>query len=140
MKRTFYIFTCFFFIATTIVTNWKCKKENDCDCIKGTGNVIQEERQLPTFHSVYVEDNVNVIFQEDTMQKIIVQAGKNLIKLVKTEMIGDELYIHNENRCNFMRRYNIPINVYIHYVRNQFYSLRSKATSLISNSNPCTND
>jgi hypothetical protein len=120
--------------------NWKCNRDNPCDCIHGTGNVIQQERQLPTFHSVYVEDNVNLIFQEDTIQKIIVEAGKNLINLVKTEMRGDELFLHNDNKCNFSRRYDIPINVYIHYVRNQFYSVKSKATSTISNSNPCTND
>ncbi len=140
MKRTFHIFACISFITVIIVSNWKCGKGNACDCFKGTGNVIQEERQLPTFHSVYLEDNVNLIFQEDTVQKIIVQAGKNLIRLVKTEMRGDELYIHNDNKCNFTRRYDIPINVYIHYVRNQFYSIKSKATSVISNSNPCTND
>jgi hypothetical protein len=140
MKRKLYFFTSFLFLSALVGTNWKCNKENACDCIHGTGTIVQEERQLPVFHSVYVEDNVNLIFQEDTVQKILVQAGKQLIKLVKTEMRGDELYIHNDNKCNFSRRYDIPINVYIHYVRNQFYHVKSKATSFISNTNPCTSD
>src|SRR5437763_903143 len=137
MRNLFYSSACVFFIAICIAVNWKCNKDNPCDCIHGTGNVVQQERQLSTFHSVYVEDNVNLIFQEDTVQKIIVEAGKNLIDLVKTEMRGDELYLHNDNKCNFSRRYDIPINVYIHYVRNQFYSLKSKATSTITNTNAC---
>src|SRR4051812_11512617 len=126
MKRILYIFTCLFLISMLVGTNWKCGKENACDCIHGTGSIIQETRQLPAFHSVFVEDNVNLIFQEDTMQKITVEAGKELIALVKTEMNGDQLHIHNDNKCNFSRRYDIPINVYIHYVRNQFFTLKSK--------------
>lgn len=139
MKRISYI-SAILLISILVGSNWKCKKENACDCIHGTGSIVQETRQLPTFHSVYVEDNVNLIFQEDTVQRITVEAGKELIKLVKTEMKDDQLYIHNDNKCNFSRRYDIPINVYIHYVRNQFYTLKSKATSFITNTNPCTND
>jgi hypothetical protein len=129
-----------YLIFLLALPNWMCKKESSCDCFKGTGDVIQEERQLAAFDNVYVEDNVNLIFQEDTVQKIIVEAGKHLIKKITTEMDGSKLVIKNKNKCNFMRRYDIPVNVYIHYVRNQVYTIKSKATGIISNSNPCTND
>lgn len=119
--------------------NWMCKKEG-CDCFKGTGDITSETRQLPAFTNVYVEDNVNLIFQEDTVQKVTVQAGKNLINKIKTEMNGDQLKITNVNKCNFVRRYDIPINVYIHYVRNQLYRIRTKGTGTISSANACTSD
>ena len=94
-----------------MLLNEGCKKAGVCDCFKGTGEISTEERQLPTFTSVYVEDNVNLIFVEDTVQKVIVEAGKNLLKNIKTEMIGDQLQIRNINKCNFVRKYDIPINV-----------------------------
>lgn len=132
--------TTLYLVLFLSVLNWMCKKENACDCFKGTGDIIFEERQLPTFSSVYVEDNVNLIFQEDTIQKITVEAGKKLIKNIITEMNGSELKIKNINKCNFVRRYDIPVNVYIHYIRNQFYNVKTKGTGTISNSNACTND
>ena len=122
------------------VPMWMCKKENACDCFKGTGTITSDTRQLPVFKSVYVEDNVNLIFQEDTVQKVTVQAGKNLVKNIITEMDGDQLQIRNINKCNFVRRYDIPVNVYIHYVRNQLFLIRTKGTGTITNSNPCTSD
>ncbi|MBI3510039.1 MAG: DUF2807 domain-containing protein [Bacteroidetes bacterium] len=130
----------FAYLLPLLLFSWNCKKENDCDCFKGTGEIVTEERQLPIFKSVLVENNINVIFLEDTFQRVSVEAGKHLIKLIKTEMNGDELHITNENTCNFMRRYDIPINVYIHYKRNQFYRLTYRGTGTMSNSNPCTND
>lgn len=123
-----------------VFPQWNCKKENACDCFKGTGSITTEERQLPVFSNVYVEDNVNLIFQEDTMQKVEVKAGKHLIKNVLTEMNGATLEIRNINKCNFMRRYDIPINVYIHYKRNQLWQIRTKGTGTITSSNACTSD
>ncbi len=140
MKRTAFIFLSVFFLSILVGTNMKCGKDNPCDCLHGTGEVVNELRQLPSFSSVLIENNINVIFQEDTVQNISVQAGKELINLVKTEMVGNQLYIHNENKCNFSRRYDIPINVYIHYIKNQFYRLVSKSTGLVSNTNACMND
>ncbi|CAN5374319.1 hypothetical protein BH09BAC5_BH09BAC5_20920 [soil metagenome] len=123
-----------------VLPMWMCRKETACDCFKGTGEVITETRQLPVFTSVYVEDNVNLIFQEDTVQKVEVKAGKHLIKNILTEVIENELKIKNINKCNFVRRYDIPIEIYIHYVRNQIYQIRTKGTGKITNSNPCTSD
>jgi hypothetical protein len=111
-----------------------------CDCFKGTGDIVTEERQLDEFNSVFVEDNVKVTFQEDTVQRISVNAGKHLVKLIHTVVNNGELHITNDNTCNFVRSYEIPVEVFIHYKRNQFFRIRHKGTALVSNSNPCTND
>lgn len=135
MKKS--ILYVFLFLA---FTNWECKKDGGCNCLKGTGDVITEVRQLPTFNGVYVENDVNLIFQEDTVQRVSVEAGKNIMDGILTEMDGGILTIKNKNKCNFLRRLDIPINVYIHYVRNQFYQIRTEGTGTIANTNPCTND
>jgi hypothetical protein len=134
MKKKF-----LYLLLLLVLPMWMCKKDG-CDCFKGTGDVITEERQLPAFRNVYVEDNVNLIFLEDTVQKVSVEAGKNLMKKITTEMSGDQLQIRNLNKCNFVRRYDIPINVYIHYKRNQLWQIRTKGTGTITSSNACTSD
>lgn len=116
-----------------------CKKENACDCFKGTGSLITETRTLPAFQKISVEDNVNVIFTQDSVQQITVEAGKHLIALVKTEVVDGELRIRNDNRCNFMRRYNIPVNVYVHAPKTMYY-ISTKSTGKVSSTNDYTGD
>ena len=132
--------TILYLVILFAIPNWMCKKENACDCLKGTGDISNEERALASFSSVEVEDNVNVIFQEDTLQQVTVQAGANLIQNITTDIVEGKLVIKNKNKCNFVRRYDIPINVYIHVLRNQIFSIKTMGTGLISNTNSCTND
>lgn len=91
-----------------------CRKENLCDCVKGTGEQVIEQREISGFKRLHIEDHINVFITEDTKFSVKVSAGKNLIKLVKTELNGDELSIRNDNKCNFMRSYKKSINIYIH--------------------------
>ena len=137
MKRTIPFLV---FVLVLALPNWMCKKDKGCNCFKGTGSIITEERQLTQFKSVHIENDMNVFFQEDTMQKITVEAGKNIISGILTEIHGDSLKIRNKNKCNFLRRYDIPVNIYIHYVRNQFYEIRTTGSGLVTNTNACTSD
>lgn len=116
-----------------------CRKENACDCVKGTGNVISELRNTAPFTKIYVEDRINVILTEDTTQaeEVVVEAGEHLIGLIKTEVIDGELRIVNHNRCNFVRRYDVPITVYIR-VRNDIVLITNNGTGNITNTNTCT--
>jgi hypothetical protein len=123
-----------------VIPQWMCKKDNGCGCFNGTGEVTSETRQLPVFSSVYVEDNVNLIFQEDTMQRVEVLAGKHLLHNITTEVSGGVLNIRNKNMCNFIRRYDIPIKIFIHYQRNQVGRIRTKGTGTITSSNAFTGD
>jgi hypothetical protein len=110
MKRSF-TYIIFLFIA---LAGTQCKKENICDCIKRTGDVITERREIPSFTSLYATDNINVVLIPDSEEYVDVEAGEHLIALIKTEVSGNELQIRNNNRCNFTRSYDIPISVYVH--------------------------
>ncbi|HET6226454.1 MAG TPA: DUF2807 domain-containing protein [Bacteroidia bacterium] len=91
-----------------------CKKENLCDCIKRTGTIIQETRDISGFDAILVKDDVNVFLIQDSISKVIVEAGENIVPLIKTQVSGKTLVLRNRNRCNFMRSYKKPLNVYIH--------------------------
>ena len=90
-----------------------CKKENRCDCIKRTGTIISETRSINGFDKFYVEDNINVFLTQDSAFEVKVQAGENIVPLIETVVTDGTLYIRNNNRCNWVRSYKEPFNVYI---------------------------
>lgn len=90
-----------------------CKKENLCDCIKRTGSIITETRAISGFDSVFADDNLNVFITQDPAFEVKVEAGKNIVPLISTEVVNGKLIITNNNRCNWTRSYDKPLNVYI---------------------------
>ena len=60
-----------------------------------------------------MHDNVTVILTHDSSDKIVVEAGKNIISGITTEVVDRNLIIHNRNSCNWVRNYEKPINVYV---------------------------
>ena len=100
-------------LASAIVLFATCKKENRCDCIKRTGNIITETRAIVGFDMLYVEDNVNVFLTQDSVFSVKVEAGENIAPLIKTEVTNGILFIKNKNRCNWTRSYDKPLNVYV---------------------------
>lgn len=130
------LFTCSLLVVLLFST---CKKENLCDCVKGTGDVTTETRSLDPFTRIFVQDRINVIITEDTLlpQEVIVEAGSKLIGLIRTEIVDGELRIRNDNRCDFMRRYDVPVNVYIR-VSNNITKITNKGTGTVSSTNACT--
>lgn len=92
---------------------FSCKKENQCDCLKGTGQITNEIRNIEPFTSIELSHNINLIIKQDTTYSCIVEAGENLLPLIKTTVVDGKLIIANENRCNWMRSFKKDINVYL---------------------------
>ena len=85
------------------------------DCFKSTGAIKIEERILMDFDSIRLEDNVNIILIQDTINKIRLEAGENLLPKIKSEVSNRLLVVKNENDCNWVRKLNVPINAYVHF-------------------------
>ena len=90
-----------------------CQKENRCDCFKKTGTIDVSKREVAPFDQIVVENNLNVFITQDTVYEVKVEAGINLIPLIKTEVIDGTLYIRNKNKCNWARNYDQPFNIYV---------------------------
>ncbi len=110
MKNTLTYFLLLFFGITLPPA---CKKENRCDCIKRTGTIIIEKRDIQGFDKLYIEDNLTVFLTQDTNFSVKVEGGKNIVPLIKTELNNGTLIIKNNNRCNWTRSYDKPLNVYV---------------------------
>jgi len=89
-----------------------CQKEGG-SCFTNTGKIIRQDRQLSDFDSISLNDYVNLILTQDTMNLVSVEAGQNIVDGITTTVIDRQLVIHNRNECNWLRSYTKPINVYV---------------------------
>ena len=103
---------CFLLFSIFLVS---CNKENAWDCVKSAGEITTETRYLTDFNKIVIYDKIDVFLIADSISFVEVKSGKNIIPKLTTEIINNELTIKNENRCNWVRSFNIPFEVYVHY-------------------------
>src|SRR5688572_19597154 len=103
-----------FYAAAATVLLTGCAKENAFDCVKSTGKIVTETRQLAAFNTIHVKDNLNVTLIPDSVYYAEVLCGENLQANVNTEIKNGELYIENINKCNWVRSYKNPMEVKVH--------------------------
>ncbi len=109
IRRTFIVIV---FLASLLFQG--CKKENMCDCVKSTGDVVKVKRSLSDFEELEVNKNVIVTLYQDTSNYTEVEAGSHLIDLIRTDVDGGVLKITNDNTCNWVRSYDIEVHVRVH--------------------------
>jgi hypothetical protein len=91
-----------------------CNEPDAPDCLKSTGSIQVQHRELPSFNSIVLEDNINLWLTYGEQNHIRVEAGGNIIDEITTEIDTDGLLtIKNTNSCNWVRSYKVPVNVYI---------------------------
>lgn len=90
-----------------------CKKENMCDCVKSNGkdNVIYHD--VKNFTCIEAKDKIDIFLTQGPEFEVKVEAGSNLQKLIRAEVEGETLKVHNDNRCNWVRGYKRKIKMYI---------------------------
>ncbi len=100
----------FLILAIIIIS---CNDENKFDCLKNTGDIITENRAVSDFNEIDVDDKINLFINHDTVNKIVVEAGENLLESIKTSINDKTLTIRNKNKCNWVRSFENEINIYI---------------------------
>ena len=137
------------FITILLISFSSCKKENMFDCFKSTGEITTERRNVDGFSEVEVRDNVNVIFVQDTLSFVEVNAGENLLPNISVEVQNGKLYIENHNTCNWVRDFTVPINIYVHVIElktlhtfgsGKINSLNTLVTNVVEINNHNTGD
>lgn len=85
--------------------------EKPPDCFKGTGPLTTQERPTAVINRLELRCNADVIIHPDTINRIKVTAGANLIDKIETEIKDNTLTIRNHNKCNWVRSFNPHIVV-----------------------------
>lgn len=75
--------------------------------------MTREVRPTELYYEIQLHEGVNVFLTDDTTFDVTVETGAGLLPRVVTECREGILTIRNENRCNWVRRYDVPLNVYV---------------------------
>lgn len=92
-----------------------CSKEQMNDCATSTGIIQREKRVLIPFDSIRLYRRLNLVLIEDTVNYAEIEAGKNIIEGITTEVKNGILTIRNDNKCNWVRSYKNPMIIYLHH-------------------------
>lgn len=66
--------------------------------VKGNGDVQQEERSIADFNEIKASRGVNVYLSQGEKTRVLVRADENLLDVIETEVMGDELIIRSTAR------------------------------------------
>ncbi|MCS7076140.1 MAG: DUF2807 domain-containing protein [Bacteroidia bacterium] len=99
---------------------FSCNKENAPDIFKSTGEIKTQTRLLPGFHTLYINDHIEIEIKQANEHKAEITAGKNLIPKIKLEVEDSTLTIRNRNTANWVRSYqkdDVKITLYMPIVK-----------------------
>lgn len=91
------------FIFTIFIS---CNSEDAPSCVKTAGTTISREIQLENFAKINISEGIELVISKGDQQKIIIQTGENLFENISAEIIDNQLFIKNNNGCNWVRDYN----------------------------------
>jgi hypothetical protein len=108
-----------------------CKKAEERECLKSTGHIITQEIGLPSFTKLDLNEKIEFCLVQDSVFKVVLNGGENLLNDVKMSVSNDRLTITNENKCNFLRSYKKIIKAEIHFV--DITEINYRGTEILSN-------
>ena len=96
---------------------FSCKKSQDRSCWKATGGLTTKEIMLDSYDKLYMGPHLKYRMVQDTVNKVVLIGGNNLVNFVETSITENLLTIKNNNKCNFLRSYDKIVMVEIHFVK-----------------------
>ncbi len=114
MKLNNNLFILFSFCLLTLLSGCYFDFDDDDDglfgaTIRGSGNVVAEDRLLSPFEQINVEGAISVIITQGNEQLIQIEADDNIIPIIETEVRSRELRIDNSRKY----RSDNPVRIYI---------------------------
>lgn len=99
------------FIIWMIVYS-SCDSVNSLDCFQATGDLVQEEFEVPGFKKIQVWERVQLFVSTGETQSVRVETGENLMNEIKLKVEDSVLTISDRNSCNLSRDYAVT-KVYV---------------------------
>lgn len=90
-----------------------CQREQWDDCITSTGPMRMEERAIAAFTAIDLSDRVDLVLEDRAPGSIAVEAGRNLLDQVITEVKDGTLRIRSVMTCNWVRSFKPRITVHV---------------------------
>lgn len=81
------------------------------DAVKGDGNRATEARTIPEFTGISIKGRIEIQLTQGTDTKVAVNAAKNIVPLVSTEVINGILTVTTKSRINENEKIVVDITV-----------------------------
>jgi hypothetical protein len=99
MKKIYFILLLITFIS--------CDKEDANDCFQTSGSIIAEAVAVADFSKIEVGQDITLVIKEGAIHEVTIETGANLINDVEAKVIGETLFLADNNDCNYFRNYGI---------------------------------
>lgn len=99
-----------FFLCAIIASFVLTSCFNMFPCVKGSGEIIKEERDVDSFNKIELETMGDIYIKQGEENALRVETDDNVIDLVKTEVKNDKLVIYSEkNICPEKLRFDLIV-------------------------------
>jgi hypothetical protein len=89
-------------------------EEKQTDCFISTGDNDKQEILTDEFKAIRVSDIFNLVLVQDTVHKVVMEGGENLLPHVKAGVRNDTLVLESSLRCIWLRDYE-KITLTVHF-------------------------
>lgn len=96
---------------------FSCKKPENRTCFKFLGSETTKEIPLASFDRLDLREHVEYVLIQDSLDKVVLKGGKNLLNLIETRVENGALTIENKNRCGFLRDAKKVVVAEIHFTK-----------------------
>ncbi len=79
--------------------------------IHGNGKVVKEVRNVSNFNEIAVSTGIEVLINQDTFEKVVVETDENIQKILKTEVHGGKLKIFLEEGIQHAKELKVYVTV-----------------------------
>jgi hypothetical protein len=108
-----------------------CQKAADRQCMKTAGEESERLVVPPTFNKLKINEHIKVVLVQDTIEKIVLRGGENLLNFIDIQLEEGFLVFTNTNTCNFLRSYKKKVTAEIHF--KSLINLHFEGTEQLSN-------
>ncbi|WP_430403510.1 GIN domain-containing protein [Fluviicola sp.] len=106
-----------FFILFIALLAFSCKKPENRTCFKFSGSETTKEIPLASFNRLELKEHVEYVLIQDSLDKVVLKGGKNLLNLIEVNVADGLLTIENKNRCGFLRNAKKVVVAEIHFTK-----------------------
>jgi hypothetical protein len=92
-----------------------CKKPAERVCLKSIGAQVTKEIPIDSVNHFNLYTGITYRVVQDDERKIVIKGGENLVDFIDVKNEDLTISIENLNKCDFLRSYDQPIEVEIHY-------------------------
>jgi len=108
-----------------------CEKQENRACFKTAGDESSIELLVEPFDKMYLKEHIEFVLIQDTIEKVVISGGKNLLNFIDVAVIEGRLEILNTNRCSFLRSFKKKVKVEIHF--KQLINIHFEGTEPLTN-------